>query len=46
MSERTPRFSVADLDPGDEEDIRQAAELLVEGFRDDWPEAWPGMDAA
>jgi len=46
VSERTPRFSVADLDPGDEEDIRQAAELLVEGFRDDWPEAWPDMDAA
>ena len=46
MSERTPRFSIADLDPGDEEDIRQAAELLVEGFRDDWPEAWPDMDAA
>jgi aminoglycoside 6'-N-acetyltransferase I len=46
VSERTPRFSIADLDPGDEEDIRQAAELLVEGFRDDWPEAWPDMDAA
>ena len=46
MSERTPRYSIADLDPGDEEVARQAAELLVEGFRDDWPEAWPGMDAA
>jgi aminoglycoside 6'-N-acetyltransferase I len=46
VSERTPRFSIADLDPGDEEAVRQAAELLVEGFRDDWPEAWPDMDAA
>jgi len=45
VSERTPRFSIADLDPGDEEAVRQAAELLVEGFRDDWPEAWPDMDA-
>jgi aminoglycoside 6'-N-acetyltransferase I len=46
VSERTPRYSIADLDPGDEEVARQAAELLVEGFRDDWPEAWPDMDAA
>ena len=44
MSERTPRFTT--LDPGDEEAVRQAAGLLVEGFRDDWPEAWPDMDAA
>ena len=46
MSEEPARFSIADLDPGDEEAIRQAAELLVEGFRDDWPDAWPDMDAA
>jgi aminoglycoside 6'-N-acetyltransferase I len=39
-------FSVSDLDPDDEEAIRQAARLLVEGFRDDWPDAWPEMDAA
>jgi aminoglycoside 6'-N-acetyltransferase I len=46
VSERTPRFSITDLDPGDEEAVRQAAELLFDGFRDDWPEAWPDMDAA
>jgi aminoglycoside 6'-N-acetyltransferase I len=39
-------FSISDLDPDDEEAIRQAARLLVEGFRDDWPDAWPEMDAA
>jgi aminoglycoside 6'-N-acetyltransferase I len=46
VSERTLRFSIADLVAGDEEAVRQTAELLVEGFRDDWPEAWPDMDAA
>jgi aminoglycoside 6'-N-acetyltransferase I len=46
VSERTPWFSIADLDSGDEEAVRQVAELLVEGFRGDWPEAWPDMDAA
>ena len=45
MSEGRPRFSIADLVPG-EKAVRQVAELLVEGFRDDWPEAWPDMDAA
>jgi aminoglycoside 6'-N-acetyltransferase I len=46
VSEKTPRFSILDLDPGDEEIVRQAASLLVEGFKDHWPDAWPGMDDA
>jgi aminoglycoside 6'-N-acetyltransferase I len=46
VSEGRPRFTIADLVPGDEEAVRQVANLLVEGFRDDWPEAWPDMDAA
>jgi aminoglycoside 6'-N-acetyltransferase I len=46
VSEEAPAYAISDLDPGDEEAIRQAARLLVEGFRDDWPEAWPEMDAA
>ena len=46
MSERALRFSILDLDAGDEEAIRQAANLLVEGFRDDWPEAWPTEEEA
>ena len=46
MSAQPLAFSISDLDPDDEEAIRQAARLLVEGFRDDWPDAWPEMDAA
>jgi aminoglycoside 6'-N-acetyltransferase I len=46
VSERALRFSILDLDGGDEEAIRQAANLLVEGFRDDWPEAWPTEEEA
>jgi hypothetical protein len=39
VSEKTLRFSIVDLDPGDGEIITQAAALLVEGFRDHWPDA-------
>ncbi len=46
MSEQTPRFSIVDLDPGHKGRIRQAAALLVEGFKDHWPDAWPDMEAA
>jgi aminoglycoside 6'-N-acetyltransferase I len=46
LNEDPPRFSIVDLDPGEAEAIRQAAELLVEGFRDYWPDAWPTTDAA
>ena len=46
MSAQPLALSISDLDPDDEEAIRQAARLLVEGFRDDWPDAWPEMDAA
>ncbi len=32
---------------GDDRDVvRQAAELLVEGFRNDWPDAWPRIEDA
>jgi aminoglycoside 6'-N-acetyltransferase I len=37
---------ITDLSPEDEASIRQAAALLVEGFRVHWPYAWPNMDAA
>jgi aminoglycoside 6'-N-acetyltransferase I len=43
---KTPRFSIVDLDPFDAGIVRQAAALLVEGFKDHWPDAWPQMDAA
>jgi aminoglycoside 6'-N-acetyltransferase I len=32
--------------PSDGGAVRQAAELLVDGFRNDWPEAWPDLDSA
>ena len=34
------------LRPDQTEFIQQAAALLVEGFREHWPEAWPDMDSA
>jgi len=30
----------------DEDALRQAAQLLVDGFRDDWPDAWPDFESA
>src|SRR5689334_19844108 len=39
-------MQIEDLDPGDAPAISQAAELLVEGFRDHAPKAWPTLDAA
>jgi aminoglycoside 6'-N-acetyltransferase I len=42
MSEEPARFSIADLDPGTEETVRQRAALLVEGFT----EAWSNLDDA
>jgi aminoglycoside 6'-N-acetyltransferase I len=37
---------VIDLRPDDEEAVGQVAALLVEGFKEHWPRAWPGRDAA
>ena len=46
MTETAPRFSIRDLTAGDERSVRQAADLLVDGFRDDWPDAWPTQEDA
>jgi aminoglycoside 6'-N-acetyltransferase I len=46
VSEGPPRYSILDLATADEETIRQAANLLVEGFREDWPGAWPTEEEA
>ncbi|HEX2741274.1 MAG TPA: GNAT family N-acetyltransferase [Rubrobacter sp.] len=46
MSEIAPGYSILDLVAGDEEAVRQAAILLVEGFKEDWPDAWPTMEEA
>ena len=37
---------IIDFPPDDEELVRQAAWLLVEGFREHWPNAWPDLAAA
>jgi aminoglycoside 6'-N-acetyltransferase I len=37
---------IVDLRPDAELLIRQAAQLLVDGFRDNWPDAWPTLEAA
>lgn len=39
-------MKIVDLSLADESAIHQAAELLVNGFRTHWPNAWPDMDAA
>jgi aminoglycoside 6'-N-acetyltransferase I len=41
-----PLFTIIDLEPDDTQAIEQAAALLVEGFREHWPEAWPDLDSA
>ncbi|NJC98275.1 MAG: N-acetyltransferase [Anaerolineales bacterium] len=33
-------------EPGDEHFIRQAAQLLVDAFREHWPDAWPTVEEA
>lgn len=35
---------IVPLRPEDRDAVRQAAQLLVEGFRDNWPEAFPHLD--
>jgi aminoglycoside 6'-N-acetyltransferase I len=40
------RMLIVDLEPGDDELVRQSATLLVGGFKDNWPDAWPNIDAA
>jgi aminoglycoside 6'-N-acetyltransferase I len=37
---------IVDLTPRNDERIRQAAALLVDGFREHWPNAWPDMASA
>lgn len=37
---------IIDLRPDDEAAIRQIATLLIEGFKEHWPEAWPNMQDA
>jgi aminoglycoside 6'-N-acetyltransferase I len=39
-------MEIVDLQPDDSFVIQQIAQLLVEAFRKNWPEAWPDMTAA
>jgi aminoglycoside 6'-N-acetyltransferase I len=39
-------MQIVDLGAGDEARIQQVAALLVEGFREHWPDAWPDLDSA
>jgi aminoglycoside 6'-N-acetyltransferase I len=46
VSEEQSRYAILDLATADEQTIRQAANLLVEGLRDNWPGAWPTEEEA
>lgn len=39
-------MQIIDLCPEDEKLIQQVATLLVESFKEHWPDAWPDMDSA
>src|SRR5437868_5762998 len=39
-------MKIHDLHSDDEQAITQVAALLVEGFREHWPDAWPDMKSA
>ena len=39
-------MQIVDLRADDEQSIQQVAAILVEGFREHWPDAWPDMESA
>ena len=39
-------MKIIDLQANDEVAIRQVATLLVEGFKEHWPDAWPDLESA
>ena len=39
-------MKIIDLQANDEVAIRQVAILLVEGFKEHWPDAWPDLESA
>jgi aminoglycoside 6'-N-acetyltransferase I len=40
------KHTITTLSPTDEPIIQQAAQLLVDAFREHWPDAWPTLDEA
>ena len=39
-------MKITSLNKENEKHVYQAAQLLVEGFKDNWPEAWPDLPSA
>ncbi|MDQ0255147.1 aminoglycoside 6'-N-acetyltransferase I [Evansella vedderi] len=39
-------MKIIDLTTSDEQYIYQTAEILVDGFKENWPEAWPTLESA
>nr|MDJ0716786.1 hypothetical protein [Prochloraceae cyanobacterium] len=39
-------IKIIDISALDEAAIVEVANLLVEGFRENWPDAWPNLDSA
>ena len=39
-------MQIMDLKPDDENNVRQAANILFEGFKDIWPHICPNLEAA
>src|SRR5215210_697349 len=39
-------MQIVDLTSDNEEAIQQVAAILVEGFKEHWPDAWPDMESA
>jgi aminoglycoside 6'-N-acetyltransferase I len=39
-------MQIIDLSPEDNQAIEQVAAILVAGFKEHWPDAWPDMDSA
>lgn len=42
----TLAYTITDLDPGDEDAIRQVAQILVDAFVEMAPATWPNMESA
>lgn len=43
---KSESLKIVDLNPDNNNHIAQCAQLLVEGFKTHWPEAWPGITSA
>ncbi len=39
-------FTIMDLNPEDDQSVRQCAALLITGFREHWPGSWENMEDA